>query len=120
MAASPCGIHGQRWGRMPRIASAGAVGRDVDSCYVSAFAGGKCMKRRDLLRSAVLGGAALVFAPARGVVAAADGNGAVDPSAIERRHGGRLGLAVLDTGSGRRLVWRGGERFLMCSTFKWL
>lgn len=78
------------------------------------------MKRRDLLRSAVLGGAALVFAPARGVVAAADGNGAVDPSAIERRHGGRLGLAVLDTGSGRRLVWRGGERFLMCSTFKWL
>jgi len=39
---------------------------------------------------------------------------------IERRHGGRLGLFALDTGSGRRLAYREDERFLMCSTFKGL
>src|SRR3954471_23182381 len=32
--------------------------------------------------------------------------------------GGRLGVAALDTGSGRRLAYREGERFAMCSTFK--
>jgi beta-lactamase class A len=41
-------------------------------------------------------------------------------AAIERRHGGRLGVFVLDTGSGRSLAWRADERFLMCSTFKTL
>ena len=39
---------------------------------------------------------------------------------IERRMGGRVGLAVLDTGSGKTLSWRGGERFAMCSSFKWI
>lgn len=37
---------------------------------------------------------------------------------IERRIGGRLGVACLDTGSGQRLSYREDERFLMCSTFK--
>jgi beta-lactamase class A len=37
---------------------------------------------------------------------------------IERRHGGRLGLFAIDTGSGRTLAHRADERFLMCSTFK--
>lgn len=37
---------------------------------------------------------------------------------IEARHGGRLGVFVLDTGSGRVLVHRADERFLLCSTFK--
>ena len=41
-------------------------------------------------------------------------------AALEARHGGRLGVAVLDTGSGRRLVHRGGERFPLTSTFKFL
>ena len=41
-----------------------------------------------------------------------------DFAAIERRIGGRLGVAFLDTGSGRRLAYRAGERFPMCSTFK--
>lgn len=40
--------------------------------------------------------------------------------ALERRHGGRLGVAILDTGTGRRINHRGEERFAMCSTFKWL
>lgn len=37
---------------------------------------------------------------------------------IERRHGGRLGVFAVDTGSGRTLAHRADERFLMCSTFK--
>lgn len=41
-------------------------------------------------------------------------------AALERRSGGRLGVAVLDTGSGRRFDWRGDEMFPMCSTFKFL
>lgn len=39
---------------------------------------------------------------------------------IERRLGGRVGVAALDTGSGRRFDYRGGELFPMCSTFKLL
>jgi len=41
-------------------------------------------------------------------------------TAIERRRGGRLGVAILDSSTGRRLVHRGSERFAMCSTFKCL
>src|SRR6185437_10333127 len=41
-------------------------------------------------------------------------------AALEARWGGRLGIAALDTGSGRRLVYRADERFPMCSTFKLL
>ena len=39
---------------------------------------------------------------------------------IEARLGGRVGLSVMDTGSGKTLSWRGGERFAMCSSFKWV
>ncbi len=39
-------------------------------------------------------------------------------AAIEQRAGGRLGVFVLDTGSGRTLAHRADERFLLCSTFK--
>ncbi len=39
-------------------------------------------------------------------------------SDLEARHGGRLGFAALDVGSGRRLLWRSQERFAYCSTFK--
>ncbi|MGB8684461.1 MAG: class A beta-lactamase [Candidatus Binatus sp.] len=37
---------------------------------------------------------------------------------IEARLGGRLGVAALDTGSGKQLSYRRDERFAMCSTFK--
>lgn len=43
---------------------------------------------------------------------------AIDLSALEARHGGRLGLSALDTGSSRRVAWRGDERFATCSSFK--
>jgi beta-lactamase class A len=39
---------------------------------------------------------------------------------IERDSGGRLGVAVLDTGSGAEAKHRADERFPMCSTFKFL
>jgi len=37
---------------------------------------------------------------------------------LERRHGGRLGIAILDTASQRLITQRGDERFALCSTFK--
>jgi beta-lactamase class A len=40
--------------------------------------------------------------------------------AIEQRTGGRIGVAALDTGNGKRLDYRSEERFPMCSTFKLL
>ena len=43
---------------------------------------------------------------------------AFDLSALERDNGGRLGFVAHDTGSGRRLAWRGDERVVYCSTFK--
>jgi beta-lactamase class A len=39
---------------------------------------------------------------------------------LERRYGGRLGVAILDTATGHRIEHRGDERFAMCSTFKFL
>lgn len=39
---------------------------------------------------------------------------------VEGRLGGRLGVAVLDTGAGQAWSRRGDERFPMCSTFKLL
>ncbi len=45
---------------------------------------------------------------------------APDFGSIERQVAGRLGVAALDTATGRRLAYRADERFAMCSTFKWL
>jgi beta-lactamase class A len=39
---------------------------------------------------------------------------------IEATRGGRLGVAVLDSGTGHRVAHRGDERFPMASTFKLL
>lgn len=41
-------------------------------------------------------------------------------SELERRNGGRLGVAALDTASGRRVGHRVDELFPLCSTFKFL
>ena len=45
---------------------------------------------------------------------------AADLARIELESGGRLGVAVLDTGTGARDRHRADERFPMCSTFKLL
>jgi len=67
------------------------------------------MRRRDF----VLGSAALL--------AAHPTFAASDPfAALEARHGGRLGVAALDTSTGNRMAHRADERFPMCSTFKLL
>ena len=39
---------------------------------------------------------------------------------IEQRTGARIGVAALDTASGKRFDYRSEERFPMCSTFKFL
>lgn len=44
------------------------------------------------------------------------GFAALDLSALEARHGGRLGVAVAS--GEKRAAWRGDERFVYCSTFK--
>lgn len=77
------------------------------------------MDRRTLLKTSLLGASALMLraglaSPARGAEVEAR------LAALERRHGGRLGVAILDTGSGRRHGHRADERFLMCSTHKLL
>lgn len=61
-------------------------------------------------RFVIAGSAALCALPARAEA---------DPLAeLEARSGGRLGVAVLDTETGRTLRHRADERFAMCSTFK--
>lgn len=39
---------------------------------------------------------------------------------LERKHGGRLGVAVLDGAGASVIAHRGDERFALCSTFKFL
>lgn len=43
-----------------------------------------------------------------------------DFAALEAKHGGRLGVAAIDTASGRQIGHRADERFALCSTFKLL
>lgn len=85
------------------------------------------MNRRNFgARLAALVGAAL----ASGVLPAARAGMRDSPDAdtdlprqlarLEARDGGRLGIAVLDTGSPFTLAYRADERFPLCSTFKWL
>jgi len=79
------------------------------------------MARRMITRRiAGLGLATAVAAPLAARPALAQGWAAL-PEAfahIERRHGGRLGAAVLDLATGRTIAHRGEERFPLTSTFK--
>jgi beta-lactamase class A len=77
------------------------------------------MNLRMSRRRVLVGAAAL--ACGRGAVASATARDAADRiAALEQRDGGRLGVFAVDTATGRRLEHRGGERFPMCSTFKFL
>ncbi|TAL73313.1 MAG: class A beta-lactamase [Rhodanobacter sp.] len=75
------------------------------------------MDRRSLLKTAVWGVAALVIRPVR---AHPDAEPAAQAqlAELEHRHGGRLGVAILDVAGTRRVGYRADERFLMCSTHK--
>jgi beta-lactamase class A len=75
-------------------------------------------RRQSLIGALLLGSGFLLDRPAL-----AEGNEATFQNTIrglERRHGGRLGVAIRDTGSNRTMVHRGIERFPLCSTFKCL
>jgi beta-lactamase class A len=77
------------------------------------------MNRRSLLKNSLLAISALALHPALALTERHD-EAILRLDALERLHGGKLGVAMLDTGSGRRVAHRGDERFLMCSTFKLL
>jgi len=76
------------------------------------------MNRRDWMKTLLLGASALALPLARATTPASSFE--AELAALERRYGGRLGVAMLDTGSGRRVGYRAGERFMMCSTGKLL
>jgi beta-lactamase class A len=67
-------------------------------------------------RRSVVAGATLL--PLSSALAGDNPEGLIEQ--IEKRAGGRLGVAALDTQTGRRIGWRGDERYAMCSTFKLL
>ncbi len=69
----------------------------------------------DLTRRATLAGAAVLLP-----LAAARALAQPPFAAIEKKSGGTLHVAALDTGSGRRIGYREHERALMCSTFKFI
>lgn len=81
------------------------------------------MKRRNFLKGTALGAVTLAVRPISSLAATAR-DAAQDVTSqlamLERKHGGRLGVAILDTGGSHRIAYRGDERFLICSTFKLL
>ena len=76
------------------------------------------ISRRELLTGSLLAGSALVCVR----TAAEDWNAELQHGLadLERRHGGRLGVAILDSASGKLIAQRADERFALCSTFKLL
>lgn len=78
--------------------------------------------RRSFLRVAALGAGVRLSLYAVATPAIERGSAfrdlAANFAALEQASGGRLGVAVLDTGTGQITGHRLGERFPMCSTFK--
>lgn len=74
------------------------------------------ISRRDLLAGALGSAPALWAWP----LAADDGTKRLRQAvaSLERQHGGRLGVAILDTSGTKPFAYRGDERFPMCSTHK--
>ncbi|MEO7165728.1 MAG: class A beta-lactamase [Spartobacteria bacterium] len=78
------------------------------------------MRGSQLLRFLGIGCACLVLTQGAGAAEPASGSAEKRIAAVETRIGGRLGVAALETGSGRRIAHGASERFPMCSTFKFL
>jgi len=80
------------------------------------------LSRRHFLHSsaAMLATAVTLPMPARAILPGVPAkiSAAGDFAALEKASGGRLGVTLLDTASGRRIGHRQDERFPMCSTFK--
>lgn len=77
------------------------------------------MNRRTLLKTAAFGTIPLALRPTISV-GAPTGDPVSRLAALEQKHGGRLGVAILDTHTNERFAHRGDERFLLASTFKLL
>src|SRR5690242_13788323 len=71
-------------------------------------------------RTAFLSGSIAALAMAGGSLPAAAEDAAAQLAQVERGTGGRLGVLAVDTGTTKRIAYRAGERFPMCSTFKFL
>lgn len=71
-------------------------------------------------RTAFLRGSIAALAMAGRSLPAAAQDAAAQIAQIERSTGGRLGVLAVDTGTTKRIAYRAGERFPMCSTFKFL
>ena len=73
-----------------------------------------------IARRALLAGPLLATPALPGPRAAEDRSGELRRgfADLERKHGGRLGIAVLDTAKTEPIARRGGERFAMRSTFE--
>lgn len=87
------------------------------------FRGDFMTTRRDVIASAVALTATGVFGAtglSKGLAAGLPEGLARELARIEGDSGGRLGVAVLDTGSGARAGLHADDRFPMCSTFKFL
>jgi len=67
-------------------------------------------------RTVLLGAGALTLTTACAAEVPSKADQALDLSALEGRHGGRLGFVL--QGPHGRLLWRADERFTYCSTFK--
>jgi beta-lactamase class A len=91
--------------------------------FLNAIKPGRCMKFNSTRRSLLMAGIGAAWLWPVGPALAAGRTPSKSQSklaALERRHGGRLGVSVLDMESGRRIGHRADERFPMCSTFKFL
>ena len=76
------------------------------------------ISRRHLLLQSLIAAPALACVTARAQSSADEiQSGLAD---LERAHGGRLGVCVIDVASGRRVEHRSAERFAMCSTSKFV
>ncbi|AXI04708.1 class A beta-lactamase [Aquirhabdus parva] len=79
------------------------------------------MTHSPLRRTLLLAGVALPFASLTARVRAADTPSDIltqELTALETSSKGRLGLALINTGTGQEFQYRGDERFPFCSTFK--
>jgi beta-lactamase class A len=115
------GILGKRPQRVPSVAPIVTTLPDLSS-FIPAdreLERNNVTTRRNFVRgaSAVAGSGWLGVTPAW---SASDAKLLDTLSAIERTSGGRLGVAVLDTGSGALTGLHADDRFPMCSTFKML